>query len=158
MDAIRKAAPLLLSCLVLCGPTAAGQERTPEDETKKDKDSVELVVKGCLKGRSLEAEEVRPAKEGADIPVIQARAFRVDGARAVLDEIKKQNNRYVEATGRVKRSALLAPGPGIDVGRARITIVPGSMGDPSRAPQYAANAGVLHLDVTAVRVVAERCK
>jgi hypothetical protein len=121
MDAIRKAAPLLLSCLVLCGPTAAGQERTPEDETKKDKDSVELVVKGCLKGRSLEAEEVRPAKEGADIPVIQARAFRVDGARAVLDEIKK-------------------------------------MGDPSRAPQYAANAGVLHLDVTAVRVVAERCK
>ncbi|HEX2342744.1 MAG TPA: hypothetical protein VHI98_19855 [Vicinamibacterales bacterium] len=113
-------------------------------------------VTGCLKERALQAEEVRPTIEGDDIPVIQARAFRVNGAREVLDEIKKQNNRCVEATGRVKRSSLLAPGPGIDVGRARIIVTPGAMGDPSRAPQCT-TGGVVHLDITAVRMMSESC-
>jgi hypothetical protein len=151
------AARLMAGCLLLSSSAAVALQETKEDEKKKDKDSVELVVTGCLKGRALQAEEVRPTKEGDDIPVIQARAFRVDGAREILDEIKKQNNRYVAATGRVKRSALLAPGPGIDVGRGRITVVPGTMGDPSRTSTPYPNAGVLHLDVTAVRVIAESC-
>jgi hypothetical protein len=145
---------LLVVSLVIAAPFAQKEEET---DKKKDKDSVELVVTGCLKGRALQAEEVRPAKEDEQVPVIQARTFRVNGAREVMDEVKKQNNRYVEATGRVKRSALTTPGPGINVGRARITVTPGSMGNPSRAPQYDPNAGVVHIDVTAVRVLAENC-
>lgn len=156
MRAIGTVASLLVACLISSGGAAsARQEQTEEDEKKKDKESIELVVTGCLKGRALQAEEVRPAKED-DLTVIQARTFRVNGAREVMDEITKQNNRYVEAKGRVKRSALLAPGPGIDVGGARITVTPG-MGNPSRAPQYNPNAGVLHIDVTAVRMVSESC-
>jgi hypothetical protein len=159
MALLSRVARLLgVSLIVSSSAVAAWQEtkETKEGEKKKDKDSIELVVTGCLKGRALQAEEVRPTIEGDDIPVIQARAFRVNGAREILDEIKKQNNRYVEATGRVKRSSLLAPGPGIDVGRGRITVMPGTMGDPSRSPQYA-TGGVVHLDVTAVRMVSESC-
>ncbi|HEX2344010.1 MAG TPA: hypothetical protein VHI98_26300 [Vicinamibacterales bacterium] len=154
-----RVARLLGVTLIVSSSAIAGWQETKEtkeSEKKKDKDSIELVVTGCLKGRALQAEEVRPTIEGDDIPVIQARAFRVNGAREILDEIKKQNNRYVEATGRVKRSSLLAAGPGIDVGRARITVTPGAMGDPSRAPQYT-TGGVVHLDVTAVRMVSESC-
>jgi hypothetical protein len=157
MEPIRIMPPLLAACLLLSGSVAARQENKDEADKKKDKDSVELVVIGCLKGRALQAEEVRPADDEEQLPVIQARAFRVNGKREVLDEIKKQNNRYVEATGRVKRSALAAPGPGISVGGARITVTPGAMGNPSRAPQYDQNAGVLHIDVTAVRVLSENC-
>jgi hypothetical protein len=150
-------ARVLAAGLILSSSAAAQEtQESKEGEKKKDKDSIELVVSGCLKGRALQAEEVRPTIEGDDIPVIQARAFRVNGPREILDEIKKQNNRYVEATGRVKRSSLVAPGPGIDVGRARITVTPGAMGDPSRSPQYQ-NAGVVHLEVTAVRMVSESC-
>jgi hypothetical protein len=150
-------AHVLAAGLILSSSAAAQEtQESKEGEKKKDKDSIELVVSGCLKGRALQAEEVRPTIEGDDIPVIQARAFRVNGPREILDEIKKQNNRYVEATGRVKRSSLVAPGPGIDVGRARITVTPGAMGDPSRSPQYQ-NAGVVHLEVTAVRMVSETC-
>jgi hypothetical protein len=157
MKANRLLAPLLVAGLTLPGAAVvARQEQTEEDEKKKDKDSIELVVTGCLKGRALQAEEVRPAKED-DLTVIQARTFRVNGARDVMDELKKQNNRYVEAKGRVKRSSLAAIGPGIDVGGARITVTPGTMGNPSRAPQHNPNAGVLHIDVTAVRVVSENC-
>ncbi|MGH9313191.1 MAG: hypothetical protein ACRD1S_08330 [Vicinamibacterales bacterium] len=145
---------LLVASLFIAAPFAQKEEET---DKKKDRDSVELVVTGCLKGRALQAEEVRPAKENEQVPVIQARTFRVNGAREMLDELKKQNNRYVEATGRVKRLALTAPGPGISVGGARITVTPGSMGNPSRAPQYDTNAGVLHIDVTAVRVLAGNC-
>lgn len=157
MRAFGTVAPLLLACLIASGPAAAArQQTTEEDEKKKDKESIELVVTGCLKGRALQAEEAKPTKED-DLTVIQARTFRVNGTREVMDEIKKQNNRYVEAKGRVKRSSLAAIGPGIDVGGARITVTPGTMGNPSRAPQYNPNAGVLHIDVTALRVVAENC-
>jgi hypothetical protein len=158
MNSSQTVAPLVVALLMSSG-LAAGirQEGKDEGDKKKDKESVELVVTGCLKGRALQAEEVKPATESEETPVIQARTFRVNGTKAVLDEVKKQNNRYVEATGRVKRSALMAGGPGISVGGARITVTPGSMGDPSRAPQYDANAGVLHIDVTAVRVLAENC-
>ena len=155
MRAVGTVASLLVACLISSGAAAlARQEHT--DEKKKDKDSIELVVTGCLKGRALQAEEVRPAKED-DLTVIQARTFRVNGTREVMDELKKQNNRYVEAKGRVKRSSLAAIGPGIDVGGARITVTPGTMGNPSRAPQHNPNAGVLHIDVTAVRTISETC-
>ena len=156
MRAIGTVAPLLVACLISSGAAVVARQQTEEDEKKKDKDSIELVVTGCLKGRALQAEEVRPAKED-DLTVIQARTFRVNGAREIMDEIKKQNNRYVEAKGRVKRSSLAAIGPGIDVGGARITVTPGTMGNPSRAPQSNPNAGVLHIDVTAVRMVSESC-
>ncbi len=157
MKANRLIAPLLVAALTIPGAAiVARQEQTEEDEKKKDKESIELVVTGCLKGRALQAEDVRPARED-DLTVIQARTFRVNGAREVMDELKKQNNRYVEAKGRVKRSSLAAIGPGIDVGGARITVTPGTMGNPSRAPQHNPNAGVLHIDVTAVRVVSESC-
>ena len=157
MKGNRLLAPLLVAGLTIPGAAVvARQEQTEEDEKKKDKESIELVVTGCLKGRALQAEEVRPARED-DLTVIQARTFRVNGAREVMDELKKQNNRYVEAKGRVKRSSLAAIGPGIDVGGARVTVTPGTMGNPSRAPQHNPNAGVLHIDVTAVRMVSESC-
>ncbi len=157
MKGNRLLAPLLVAGLTIPGAAVvARQEQTEEDEKKKDKESIELIVTGCLKGRALQAEEVRPARED-DLTVIQARTFRVNGAREVMDELKKQNNRYVEAKGRVKRSSLAAIGPGIDVGGARITVTPGTMGNPSRAPQHNPNAGVLHIDVTAVRAVSESC-
>jgi hypothetical protein len=157
MAPARIAARLLAVSLFLSTSAVAAQQDTKEEEDKKkDKDSVEILVTGCLKGRALQAEEVRPAREGEDVPVIQARTFRTNGAREILDELKKQDKRYVEVTGRVKRSSLLAPGPGIDVGRGRITVMPGAMGDPSRAPQYA-TSGALHIDVSAVRMVSETC-
>lgn len=145
----------VLVASLLAGPSASGT-RAQDTEKKKDKDSVELVVRGCLKGRALQANDVRLAEEEERAPVIQARTFRVDGAREILDEVKRQNKRYVEATGRVKRSALTPAGAGITVGRTRITVLPGA-GDPSRMRQPTPNAGVVHIDVTAVRVVAESC-
>jgi hypothetical protein len=153
--------PVTLSALLVASlfasPAAAGAPPQEDAEKKKDKDSVGLVVSGCLKGRALQADDVRPANEEEQAPLIRARTFRVNGAREILDEVKRQNNRYVEVTGRVKRSALTAAGAGITVGRTRITVMPGA-GDPSRAPQTSPNAGVLPIEVTAVRVVAERCE
>jgi len=148
---------LVSAALVTClsaGPTSSAARS--QDTEKINKESVELVVTGCLKGRALQAEDVRPAKEEERAPVVQARAFRVNGARAILDEVKRQNKRYVEVTGLVKRTALTTMGPGITVGRTRITVLPGA-GDPSRAPQASPNAGVVPIEVTALRVVAESC-
>lgn len=140
---------------VSAGVSASARTQDTE-KSNKEKESVELVVSGCLKGRALQAEDVRPAKEEERLPVVQARAFRVNGARAILDEVKRQHKRYVEVTGLVKRAALTAGGPGITVGRTRITVLPGA-GDPSRAPQASPNAGVVPIEVTALRVVAESC-
>jgi hypothetical protein len=135
---------------------SATDARKQEKEKKRDKDSIELLVTGCLKGRTLQADDVRPANDDEEAPMVRARTFRVNGTREIRDEVKRQDKRYVEVTGLVKRSALTAVGPGITVGGARITVMPGS-GDPSRTPHASPNAGILHIDVTALRVVGERC-
>jgi hypothetical protein len=150
-------AAVLVACLFAMPSGWHAQAQDAEKNKDKEKDSIELVVRGCLKGRGLQAEDVSLAKDEEQIPAIQARAFRVNGTREILDEIKRQNKRYIEVTGLVKRSALMAPGTGITVGRTRITVMPGA-GDPSRMRQPTPNAGVVHIDATAVRVVAESCE
>jgi len=145
----------LLAAWLFVSPSAPDVQNQ-EREKKRDKDWVELLVTGCLKGRALQADDVHPVNDDEEAPVVRARTFRVNGTREIRDEVKRQDKRYVELTGRVKRSALTTIGPGISVGGARITVMPGS-GDPSRTPQASPNAGVLHIEVTALRVVAERC-
>jgi hypothetical protein len=138
---------LLMLMLGLSVDQQPGQERP-----RVPKDSLEVVVIGCLKGRVLAASDVRQTdvQSGVDI---RSRSFRLAGKKDVMNEVKRQNDHLVEVTGLIKRSAL--DDPGVKIGK-RITIGGGAPSAGSgKIPSAAAN--VVVMDVSSVRLRASSC-
>ena len=107
---------LLLFALALTGQDNA-QERP-----RVPKDSMLLVVTGCLRGRVLSVSDVRQ-EDTQSGPIVRAKSFRLAAKGEVMDDIKSHDRHLVEATGLVKKSALIEPG--VKIGK-RITIGGGS--------------------------------
>ena len=107
---------LLLFALALTGQDNA-QERP-----RVPKDSMLLVVTGCLRGRVLAVSDVRQ-EDTQSGPIVRAKSFRLAAKGEVMDDIKSHDRHLVEATGLVKKSALIEPG--VKIGK-RITIGGGS--------------------------------
>jgi hypothetical protein len=131
----------------------ASVQAEPQEPRKVPKDSLELTVIGCLKGRVL----TTVAKTGADVErgldVGEGRQFRLNGKREVMDEVKHRNRQLVEAVGLVKRSAL--DDKGIKAGPVSITggsPVAGSGHIPTGVEQLPV------MDVTALRARAGSCR
>jgi hypothetical protein len=131
----------------------------PQQEERKPppKDSTELTVTGCLKGRVLTPAELPDTERRG--PNVEGKTFRLAGPREVMDEVKKHDRHFVEVVGLVKTNAL-APGPGgFNVGRTRVTIGAPPIGsdptrmDPHRDPSY----NVIVMDATSVRFLSDVC-
>src|SRR5262245_44077457 len=130
----------MLVVLALGAPQEAAQEKP-----KVPKDSLELTVIGCLKGRVLKViDERQVAVESS--PYVGGRSFHLASKKKVTDELKRQQGHLVEVTGLVKRSAL--DDKGMKVGRAVI-----SGGTPSAGTRSMPNPAdnVIVMDVSAVR-------
>lgn len=124
-------APLLLAALLGGVPA----QETSGGKPKVPKDSIELTVTGCLKGRVLAVSDVRrPDTESG--PPVRARSFRLAGKGDVMDDVKSHDRHLVDVTGLVRKSALIEPG--VKIGR-HITLgggapVAGSGGGSRPAP------------------------
>lgn len=94
---------LLMIALALVAPQEG------QDRPKVPKDSMLVVVTGCLKGRMIAVDEARQTDVQSGFP-IKARSFRLAGKKDVMEEVKKHDKRYVEVEGIVKQSALAEPG------------------------------------------------
>jgi hypothetical protein len=98
---------MIAAFVIALALTGAVQE-TPQ-EKKVPKDSVMLVVTGCLKGRVLAVSEARQEDTQAG-PIVHAKSFRLQAKGDVMDDIKKDDKHLVEATGLVRKAALIEPG------------------------------------------------
>ena len=137
----------LLTLLIALTPSQEGQERP-----KVPKDSMRLLITGCLKGRLLAVDDARRTDVEGGFP-IRARSFRLAGKKDVMDEVKKQDKHLVEVEGIVKQSALAEPG--MKVGKG-VTISGGpATSSPGRVPPPTENIPVI--DVTFVQVKANSC-
>jgi len=137
---------LLLFTLAWISPQE-GQEKP-----KVPKDSVRLVLTGCLKGRIIAVDDVRQTDTQAGFP-IKARSFRLAGKKDVMDEVKKHDKHLVEVEGLVKQSALSEPGMKIGKG---VTISGGSpTAGGGRVPPP--TEGVPVIDITSVQLKASSC-
>jgi len=136
--------------MMLIAGLAAPQEPSQE-KPRVPKDSVELVVIGCLKGRVLTTSEtLQPDVESG--PYVGKRSFRLAGKRDVMDEVKRHNGHLVEVSGLVRRAAL--DDKGVKVGRVAVgggSPVAGSRGMPSPAEN------VIVMDATSVRLRSTAC-
>ena len=131
----------------------ASPQENKQEKPRVPKDSIELVVTGCLKGRVLAVSDVRQ-EDTQSGPIVKARSFRVAGKKDVMKDIKEQDGHLVDVTGIVKKSSLVEPG--IKVGK-RVTIgggppVAGSGGAAPLPTEY-----IPVLDVETVRMRASSC-
>ena len=86
------------------------------------KDSVEVLTRGCLKGRVFTATP-RPADEGAiHGPDVAGHRFRVSGPKDVMALVKQHDGHLVEVDGIVRKAALGDQGAGMKVGHSRVVI------------------------------------
>jgi hypothetical protein len=144
--------PLLALFVVLLAAPQDQRTETPQEKPRVPKDSIELTVIGCLKGRALTTVENRQADVESG-PYVGARTFRLAGKRAVMDEVKRQDGHLVEVVGIVKRSAL--DEKGVEVGP--VTVGPASPVGGSRGiPSPADNVPVM--DIESVRMRSEVCQ
>jgi hypothetical protein len=135
-------AGLAVWCLV---PGVAGHAQGKGD--------VELVVRGCLKGRELTAIDIA----GSDDLVNQVGAvFRLSAKGDVEKTIKSLNGRLVDITGHVKKTALASQGFKLGGGRVVIGSSPMST-DPTRDPARSPSARIYPMQATLAAEIAEKC-
>ena len=131
----------------------ASPQENKQEKPRVPKDSIELVVTGCLKGRVLAVSDVRQ-EDTQSGPIVKARSFRVAGKKDIMKDIKEHDGHLVDVTGIVKKSSLVEPG--IKVGKG-VTIgggppVAGSGGHTPLPTEY-----IPVLDVESVRMRASSC-
>jgi hypothetical protein len=137
-----------LACLLAAVPLAAQQE----GQIKVPKDSLLVVVTGCLNGRALRADDVRQTDTTTGI-TIRSRTFRVAAKKDVMEVVKENNHRHVEVTGLIKKSALRESG--IKFKGGRVVVGGGPSGGPGALPDPADNVTVL--DAVSVQNLGKSC-
>lgn len=139
-----------LACLVAIAPFLPVQEERP----KVPKDSLMVVITGCIKGRVIRAADVRQTDTTSGVN-IRSTTFRLAGKKDVMAVVKEQDGQRAEVTGLIKKSALIEPG--IKFKGGRVVIGGGtSAGATSSMPSPADN--VLVLDALAVQGLGTSCE
>jgi hypothetical protein len=145
---------LMLTSVVVAtaiAPLLGQQEEAP----KVPKDSVQVTVLGCIKGRVLTAADVRQADVQSGPPVRQ-RAFRLAGKKDQMKSVKENDGQRVEVIGLIKKSALTQQGMRFKGGR--VVVGGGTSSSPaggSGGPSPAEN--VVVMDVQTVTSMGGSC-
>jgi hypothetical protein len=143
---------LALACLIAAAAPLAVQEQQ-EERPKVPNDSYLVTVVGCLKGRVLKAADVRQ-EDTASGPTIRNHSFRVAGKKDMMKLVKENDENRVEATGLIRKSALMEPGVKFKGGR--VVVGGGTMASgTSNLPNPADN--VLVLDALTVQALGGSC-
>lgn len=127
-------------------------------ETKKiPSDSVEIEARGCLKGRVFTGTGQPDEERTAKSPDVTGKSFRVTGERDVMELVKKYNGQFVEIVGIVRKASLDDQGIGMRVGKGARVVIGAPGGDPTRMNVPTAAPSVAAMDLTVVRLLADRC-
>lgn len=141
-----------LACFLAAAPLAAGP-LSQEERPKVPKDSLMVVITGCIKGRVIRAADVRQTDTTSGV-TIRSTTFRLAGKKDMMKLVKEQDGQRAEVTGLIKKSALIEPGMKFRGGR--VVIGGGSSaGSTSSLPSPADN--VLVLDALAVQGLGGTC-
>jgi hypothetical protein len=146
-----------LACLVVAAVTPAAAVLAQERKSVP-KDSVEVVARGCLKGRVFTGTGQPESEGGQQGPDVTGRSFRVAGPREVMTIVKQNDGHLVEVVGIVRKAALDDQGVGFRMGRGTRVVIGGAAGtDPTRMNSPATAPSVPTMDLTAIRYLDDRC-
>jgi hypothetical protein len=116
MRTIRLCLSLIL--LVAVGALAAQDRKLP-------KKGETLVIRGCLRGSSVESAETRTVDAEGETKtedLVPSLTYRLQGKKDLLKELKDKHDRKVVEVRGILRSELAGSGLGTTVGNTRITI------------------------------------
>jgi hypothetical protein len=113
-------------------PEALGEGR-PQQERPVPKDSTRLSTAGCAHGRVFTVGR-DPEHEALGFRLEEGMKIRLEGQKAVLEEVKKHEGSMVEITGLMKQTDTVQPGVGLAGGKVRVTPVMPSGRGPSAGP------------------------
>jgi hypothetical protein len=136
----------------LVSATLLAQSGQEEGRRKVPKDSVEVTVTGCLKGRVLQVSEARRTDVQSGPPIRQ-RSVRLAGKKDVMKDIKADDGHFVELIGLMKKADLVEPGIRFKGGRV---VIGGGTGSPGSIPSPVGNVAVF--DVSSVTTVGGECR
>jgi len=140
-----------LACLIAAAPLTGGWQE--EERPKVPKDSLMVVITGCIKGRVIRAADVRQTDTTSGY-TIRSTTFRLAGKKDVMNVVKETDGQRAEVTGLIKKSSLIEPG--IKFKGGRIMIGGGSSaGTTGSLPSPAEN--VLVLDAMTVQALGGSC-
>jgi hypothetical protein len=108
---------VVLASVLAAVPLVAQQEQ--EKPKPVPKDSLRVVITGCVKGRVIRAADVRQTDTTSGLD-IRSKTFRLEGKKDAMKGIKDVDGERAEVTGLIKKSALIEPGVKIMGGRVRI--------------------------------------
>lgn len=141
---------IVLAALLAAVPVAAQQEQ--EKPKPVPKDSLRVVITGCVKGRVIRAADVRQTDTTSGLE-IRSKTFRLEGKKDAMKGVKEVDGGRAEVTGLIKKSALIEPG--IKLMGGRVKIGGGSTSGTSSLPDPAQD--VVVLDVETVQPIAGSC-
>lgn len=141
-----------LVAIALASVTVLAQQGQEEGKRKVPKDSVEVTVTGCLKGRVLQVSDVKQTDTQSSPPVRQ-HSLRLAGKKDVMSDVKKRDGHFVEVIGLLKKADLVQPGVRFKGGRV---VVGGASGGPGAIPSPVENVAVL--DVSSVQTTGGECR
>jgi hypothetical protein len=147
---VRTALALLLAAAPLA---AAVAQEAQEERPKVPKDSLLVVITGCIKGRVIRSADVRQVDTTSGYNV-RGTTFRLAGKKDVMNAVKEEDGRQAEVTGLIKKSSLIEPGMKFKGGR--IVIGGGTTAGTGSMPSPAEN--VLVLDALTVRGLGGSCE
>ena len=130
-------------------PLAAQQEERP----KVPKDSILVVVTGCIKGRVIRSADVRQTDTTSGYNV-RATTFRLAGKKDVMKAVKEQDGQRAEVTGLIKKSSLIEPGLKIKAGRV---VIGGGSSASGRTSLPSPAENVIVLDASSVQALGGSC-
>src|SRR5215471_15765878 len=96
---------IVFASLLAAAPLLAVQQ---EQEKPKPvpKDSIRVVITGCVKGRVIRAADVRQTDTTSGLS-IRSKTFRLEGKKDVMKGVKEVDGERAEVTGLIKKSALI---------------------------------------------------
>lgn len=132
-----------------CLPLAAIAQEVP----KADPNSMQVVVRGCAKGRALVPLAVEG--EAATPATLIGRPMRLNGKGDLMKRIGAEKGHLIEVTGLVRMSDLRASGPSTRIGGMRVTA--GAASPMSSDPTKQAAFDIIVIDVLSFRPLSNEC-
>ena len=138
--------------LALASVTVLAQNGQEEGKRKVPKDSIEVTVTGCLKGRVLQVSEVKQTDTQSGPPMRQ-HSLRLAGKKDVMKDVKERDGHFVQLIGLIKKADLVEPGVRFKGGRV---VIGGGSGSPGAIPSPVENVAVL--DVSSSQTTGGECR
>src|SRR5215471_11369634 len=89
-------ARFVLACVLAAVPLVSGQEQ--EKPKPVPKDSLRVVITGCVRGRVIRAADVRQTDASSGID-IRSKTFRLQGNKDAMKSVKEVDGERAEITG-----------------------------------------------------------